>query len=309
MTMHSAVRPTIDSIHLLRCLDVLMVECSVTRAAVRLNVSQATMSHTLARLRQVFSDPLLIKRAGGMAPTSRGLELRAQVSTMLQGLERMLEGPTVFTPQHARMRYTMMLPEFVEPLLVPALIARLERDAPGVEVEFKVPDPIRAFELLAQGAVDLRLGYWPTTATGLHYKMLSRERLLCIARRRHPRVRGKIDIQDFLAARHVRVHRERTSVSMNAVDHAVARVGGKLKVALRVSNAYGLAHVVSQSSLIGIVTERLARHLSSIFPLEIAPLPISVPERQTALYWHERTHKEEPHRWFRHLITEITHDL
>lgn len=305
MSVHSPARPTIDSIHLLRCLDVLMVECSVTRAAARLNVSQATMSHALARLRQVFGDPLLIKRAGGMAPTSRGLELRTQVAALLRALGRMLEGPTVFTPALARMRFTMMLPEFVEPLLVPALISRLERDAPGVEVEFRAPDPIHAFEMLAQGSVDLRLGYWPTTATGLHYKMLSRERLVCIARRRHPRIRGRIDVEDFLAARHVRTHRERTSVSMNAVDHAVARLGTKLHVAVRVPNAYGLAHVVSQSLLIGIVTERLARHLSGIFPLQAAPLPIAVPERRTALYWHERTHKDEPHYWFRSLVTEI----
>lgn len=275
MPVHSPARPGIDSVHLLRCLEVLMVECSVTRAAARLNVSQTTMSHALARLRQVFGDPLLIKRAGGMAPTSRGLELRAQVGTVLRGLERMLEGPAVFTPGLARMRFTMMLPEFVEPLLAPALISRLERDAPGVEVEFRAPDPVRAFELLAQGTVDLRLGYWPTTATGLHYKMLSRERLVCIARRRHPRIRGGIDVEDFLAARHVRIHRERTSVSMNAVDHAVAKLAAKLHVAVRVPNAYGLAHVVSRSLLIGIVTERLARHLRGIFPLQVVPVPLA----------------------------------
>lgn len=303
--MHIPNRPLLDSIHLLHCFDVLVVERSVTRAAARLNVSQAAMSHALGRLRAVFGDPLLIRRSGGMAPTSRGLELHAQVSGLLQGVNRLFEGPLPFTPSHARMRFTLMLPEFLEPLLIPLLMRRLEHEAPEVEVEFRSPDPVHAFEYLEQGLIDLRLGIWPTVATGLRYKMLSRERLVCIVCKGRSSVRGQISAEDFLNARHVRIHRDRTSVSMNAVDRAAAALGRKLKVAARVQTTYGLAQIVSHSTLIGVVTERLARHLREQFPLQIMPLPLSVAEQRTAMYWHERTHNEEPHRWFRAVITDI----
>ena len=178
--MHIANRPSLDSVRLLHCFDVLMAECSVTRAAARLNVSQAAISHALGRLRRLFGDPLLIKRSGGMAPTSRGIELHAQVSGLLHGIERLFEGLLPFTPSRARMRFTVMLPEFLEYLLFPLLIPRLEREAPEVEVEFRSPDPVHAFEYLEHGVVDLRLGLWPTAARGLRYKMLSHERLVCI---------------------------------------------------------------------------------------------------------------------------------
>ena len=41
--------------------DVLMAERSVTRAAERLSIGQSAMSSTLARLRKLFGDPLLVR--------------------------------------------------------------------------------------------------------------------------------------------------------------------------------------------------------------------------------------------------------
>jgi len=300
-----AERPTLDSVHLLHCFDLLMVECSVTRAAARLNVSQAAMSHALSRLRRLFGDPLLIKRSGGMAPTSRGIDLHVQVLGLLHGIDRLFEEPQPFTPLQTRMRFTVMLPEFIEHCLFPRLMPRLELEAPDIEVEFRSPDPVHAFEYLEHGVVDLRLGLWPTKSRGLRYKMLSRECLVCIVRHGHPLARTALSAEGFFNAKHVRIYRDRTSVSMNAVDQASAALGHKLQVVVRVQNTYGLAEVVSHSSLIGIVTERLARNLSAQHSLQIMPLPLHIPEQRIALYWHERTHGEAPHRWFRSVITDI----
>ena len=47
-------------LNLLRTLDVLLSENNVTRAAQRLNLSQPSVSIQLARLRDIFADPLLL---------------------------------------------------------------------------------------------------------------------------------------------------------------------------------------------------------------------------------------------------------
>ena len=62
-------------LNLLVALDALLSERNVTRAAGRLALSQSAMSATLGRLRALFNDPLLLRTAGGMLPTSKGLEL------------------------------------------------------------------------------------------------------------------------------------------------------------------------------------------------------------------------------------------
>lgn len=48
-------------LNLLVILDVLLTERHVSRAAVRLNMSQPAVSHALARLRELLDDQLLIR--------------------------------------------------------------------------------------------------------------------------------------------------------------------------------------------------------------------------------------------------------
>lgn len=60
---------------LLRAFVVLMSEKSVSRTAERLGISQPATSHALARLRELFQDPLLLRTRAGMVPTERAGEI------------------------------------------------------------------------------------------------------------------------------------------------------------------------------------------------------------------------------------------
>ena len=51
-------------LNLFRVFEVVYRERNLTRAAAVLHVSQSAVSHSLARLREHFSDPLLFARAG-----------------------------------------------------------------------------------------------------------------------------------------------------------------------------------------------------------------------------------------------------
>ncbi|WP_461536010.1 LysR family transcriptional regulator [Spongorhabdus nitratireducens] len=58
-------------LNLLPVLHVLLEERNVTRAAGRLNLTQPAISRNLARLRQLFNDPLFTRTPKGLAPTPR----------------------------------------------------------------------------------------------------------------------------------------------------------------------------------------------------------------------------------------------
>src|SRR5580704_12598667 len=90
-------------LNLLVSLDVLIDEANVTRAAARLNVSQPALSAQLARLRDLFHDPLLVpSRTGrGMIPTARALELRGPLHVALKELETVIRRPPAFDPRTA----------------------------------------------------------------------------------------------------------------------------------------------------------------------------------------------------------------
>lgn len=58
-------------LNLLRALDALLDERSVTRAAARLSLTQPAVSGMLTRLRDAFNDPLFVRAPHGMMPTLR----------------------------------------------------------------------------------------------------------------------------------------------------------------------------------------------------------------------------------------------
>lgn len=294
---------------LLLCFDALMAERSVSRAAERLNLSQPAMSHALARLRRLFDDPLLLKGRGLMTPTSRALQLETQVRELLSGLRRLSEQPAAFEPATARVRFTVMAPEYAEYLLAAPLALQLEREAPEIVLDFRASDSERAFDWLARGDMDFRLGWWPEPPAALRYKLLFRDRLVCVVRKGHPRFRSTISTEDYLGAMHVRVQTPRTAVSSGAVDQAVTTLHRNLSVALRVQNLSVMSEVVAASNLVATIPERLASRLQEKYALQLLPLPLTVPDVRMALYWHERTHKHAAHRWFRQAMSEAAKAL
>ena len=88
-------------LNLLVYLDVLLRECSVTRAAEQLNITQPAMSNGLRRLRDLFDDPLLIRTSEGMRPTARALELQPQLREVLSKLEVVVQSSS-FTATFGR---------------------------------------------------------------------------------------------------------------------------------------------------------------------------------------------------------------
>lgn len=294
---------------LLRCFLTLMSERSVTKSALRLGLSQPAVSHALGRLRRLFDDPLLLKGHGHMTPTARALELESEVQALLAGAERLVSRPAEFVPATTRSRFVVMTPEFVEYLLAPPLIAQIEAHAPGTDIAFRTSDPEHAPDWFESGEIDIRLGWLPNPPPLLRVKLLFRDPLVCIARRNHPLLKNRINTAQYLDAAHVRVERPRTRVSTGAVDAAVTALGGRLRIALQVQNAFALVNAVAQSNLISTVPERMARIMASHHPLQILPLPLDVPDVRIAMYWHERTHKQPAHRWFRQLLAETARAL
>lgn len=288
-------------LQLLRCFEALMAERSVSRAAAKLNLSQPAMSHALARLRTLFDDPLLARGRGGMTPTTRALGLEPKLREALSASYRLVEKRTAFFPAEARQEFTVMTAEYVEYLLLPSLISRLREEAPFVRVTFRSAQPERALEWLEWGELDFRIGWWPESAPALRAKRLMRDPLVCVVRRGHPLIAGSITDDQFMGIAHV-VQSERMKSARRAVEQAVLSRHRQLEVQFKVQDALALCNVVAHSDLIGTLPERFARALATKFPLQVLPIPIAVPEIRQAMYWHERTHKEPSHQWFRNLV-------
>lgn len=310
----------------LRLLVVLVRERSVTRAAEHLGLSQPAVSHALATLRRHFDDALLVRSSHGMLPTHRALELAEAAAGVVEAADRLVHPPQGFDPTSERCAFVITTPEFVERELAPPLLERLQREAPGVAIEMRAPNPDLSRAWLESGEVDFRIAWiqdpWPES----RFARLPDDGLVCLVREGHPRVGRQLRLDDFFSLQHVRpfsalrphaLQEGKGSVSLEqymgnlhplrgiAARHAKRRI----QIAMVVQSFSAIQRLVSQSDAIATVTERLAHTADPRLRLRILRPPLPLPPLRGALYWHERTHTSPRHRWFRRLLLQVAQQM
>jgi DNA-binding transcriptional LysR family regulator len=296
-------------VRLLRAFVSLMSERSVSRAAERLGSSQPALSQSLARLRMLFGDPLLIRSRGGMTPTDRARELERSVRVILAEYERMLQPASRFDPAASRRRFVVSAPEYAEHMLMPALLARLRAEAPAVRVEVRTPQPERAAELLESGELDLRIAWLLQAPQALRSTPLFQDKIVCLASQSHQQIRGSLSLAQFLELPHVRPLGTGRPTTARVLDEAVEREGHKLERSFLVQNFLTIPLIVAATDMLATLPNRLALTFVAHHNLQLLEPPLRLPRIRYAAYWHERSHKDAGHRWFRSLVLEAAQAL
>ena len=105
---------------------------SVTRAAAKVGLSQPALSNALARLRALFRDPLFERSAGQMQPTPRARQLLIPLSEAISKLREAFETQAAFRPDASDREFLIATNDYVDSLLLPRVVQRLQRDAPSI---------------------------------------------------------------------------------------------------------------------------------------------------------------------------------
>lgn len=296
-------------IRLLRAFLVLMAEKNVSTAAEHLGLSQPATSHALARLRELFDDPLLLRSRSGMVASNRAPEFEKGVRTLLSTYDGLLRLARPFDPAVSSQTFVVSTPEYPERLLLPEVARRARREAPNVRIELHAPPREKALELLESGRLDLRISWLPSPPQSLRSVQLFQDRIVVVADAGHPTVRGSLTLEQFMHLPHARPHGTGRSVSGRVVDEAVQRLGGELKLAFQVQNYLTLPLILPGTDLIAAMPLRLARSLRRHHELQILEPPLRLPRIRYAAYWHERSHKDPAHIWLRKLVVESARAL
>lgn len=302
--------PDID-LHLLRCLDVLVSERHVTRAADKLDMSQSGMSTALARLRHVFDDPILVRTPQGMQLSEHAAEIAGAVRRALNEIELALARRGAFDPATSSVTFVVMASDYVGLTLLPPLIERLRREAPGVALKIVSPQPNRIREALANSEADLVLGFYHDIADGLFQTVLLHETLVCVARAGHPRIKGAVTQADYALADHISYGAPPTFVSSLDIvlDRVLPPLGVERRICVQVPVMSMMTPVIARTDLIATMPRRLARSVAELPALQVVPLPFELEPLPQRAIWHERMHENNAHRWLRALTQEIGRSL
>jgi DNA-binding transcriptional LysR family regulator len=284
--------------------DAIYTEGSVTQAARRLNLTQPAVSHALAKLRDTCGDPLFVRNGRTISPTPAARQMISAVRQSIYGLKTTLGNIAVFDPQTARLRFTIGMRDLLESTLLPELMAGICKRAPHVDIAV-VRAGRRDLEAeLASGAIDAAIDILLPVSSDVRQTRLTAQSLAVLARKKHPRLRGKLTLKSYLAEEHIMVSSRRRGQSQE--DLELARGGYRRSVRLRCQHYFAAARVVATTDLLCSTTRPVADILAEVLPLQVLRFPLATPDFDAFLYWHANVDADPANRWLRALLLEQT---
>lgn len=289
---------TLD-LNLLKALDALLDEGSVTRAAARLALTQPAVSGMLTRLRESFDDPLFVRAQRGIVPTPRAQALALPVKQVLGEIERLLQ-PDTFDPAIASLTLSIAATDYAQRTIILPLLSALRHQAPGIRLSVRPVQDESVVSQLESGDLDLAILTPETTYEGLHSRHLYDEHYVVVLRHGHPAAKG-LTLDRFCELDHAIVSYA-GGAFRGVTDNALAQLGRKRRVSLSVTSFLILVEALRSSDLIAVVPKRLVTEEDGLQQVEP---PLAIPGFAKVAAWHERTHHNPAHRWIRALLSEV----
>lgn len=285
-------------LNLLVTLDVLLTEHNVTRAAERLNFSQPSVSVHLAKLRDIFDDPLLLPGPRGMRPTARAEALREPLRQALEALEQAVAPASPFDPAQAKNTWRVAATDYGESTIILPTLNALRTSAPGTRLAVLGLAPPHIEKQAERGEIDLAFHTTDGAPPGLRRRALFTERYVLVGRTGHPRLKRRPTLAQFCALDHVIVSPDGGGF-FGVTDEALKAAGAARRVVLSVPHFLFVMTAVASTDLVAMLPERLVRGAGA---LQVVEPPVEVPGYEMSMLWHERVHRDPGHQWLRDTV-------
>jgi DNA-binding transcriptional LysR family regulator len=272
----------------------LMRHRRASRVAQELRLTQPAISHALKRLRTLWGDPLFLRRPQGFEPTSVAHALEPRIRAVVEMMAETLATPEPFNPSRSDRVMRLGAYDYELATLLPRLLARMAEGAPAMTVQALPLQPAQALDALADGSIDLALGFFGAVPPGFAADILHDETYRVVARQDHP-VWSEFDAVSYAAARHLIVA-PRGDVR-GIVDQALALQGLARRVAASVPLFFPALASVAGADLVATLPARLAVGFAPAFGLKSAPLPFAVPSFAVMAVRHIRDARSPVHDW------------
>jgi len=299
---------TAIDLNLLVALDLLLDEGSVRGAARRAHLSPSAMSHTLARLRDLLDDEVLVRAGRGMVPTPRAEALALPVKELLGQARAVLATGQRFRPEALRRRFRVVCTDHVATVLFSRAEPLLTAEAPGVDLLLAPLTPDTMADLRA-GRVDAAVGVFPEAVPEVRMRRLFVDRFVTVCRPRHPRLgeATELTLEAFLDEDHVLVAPRGTPEGL--VDEMLAARGARRRVARAFPSFLAAVWHLSTTDAVLTVSERLVHTLAPTVPLRVFRPPVALAPYRLMLAWHPRLDQSPADRWFRSVLVRAAEGL
>ncbi|MCE0810833.1 LysR family transcriptional regulator [Buttiauxella sp. S04-F03] len=290
-------------LNLLIAFAVLFREQSVSLAADKLHLGQPAVSGSLARLREMFDDPLFIRSGHRMQPTARASELHGELMPLLEQLQSALFQQAEFNPAHAKATVTIGMTDWVEMWLMPQLVPALREHAPGVRLNVVANDPFTDAQRLEGGELDMIISVANQSARWMEREQLSAMEFVTLWNPTQLQLEAPLNAETYAAQQHVLVsYREASS---SHIDTLLARQGLKREISYTTPHFSALPGLLSMMPVLATVPQGLCESWQKTWGLRSSPVPLEMAPFDVALLWHQRHNSDAALMWVRGFIKRL----
>ena len=285
-------------LNLLIAFEALLETRSVSRAAERMNLSQAAMSSALGRLREYFGDEILIVDKKRMFPTAFAESLMPQVAECLRHLGDLVATTRSFDPAISRRTFRVVGSDYVSAVLLVPLAEHLVEVAPHLRLEILLPSD-SILKQIEDGTVDLLITPQEFISPDLPAVLLYEERHVVVGWKGNSLLsRGAISEEEFFGCGHVTVSigNQRTSAFG---DRQLEILRKERRVEVIVPSFTMVPWFLLNTGRLAVMHERLAVVMGGHFPLAHVPMPFEFPMMKEMAQFRFARANDEGLTWLR----------
>ncbi|MFK3713126.1 LysR family transcriptional regulator [Leclercia adecarboxylata] len=302
--MYSPLRKL--DMNLLLIFDSLYRHGSVTDAANELALSPSALSHALNRLRVALEDPLFVRTGGRMVPTARAESIAAKVSGALGSLSSCLHEPGHFEAEKSRERFTFAATDYTAAAILPALVARVNRLAPGITIKIVYSRDFNADDDLLSGKVDFALGFEEEQKhprRGIESMTCFTDDYVVAVRRGHPDIQDSLTRERYLSAGHVVVRP--WLETRGVIDRYLESQQVRRRIVVELPSLMIAPLIVSRSDLVITLPKRGIASVFDMKDLVVFAPPFPTPQYTLKAYYSPTLGNSPGHLWMREQILAI----
>lgn len=285
--------------NLLVILETLMYERNLTRAAEKLFIGQPAVSHALARLRDLFDDPLLVRNGRALEPTVRALAILKELQPAMDTISSAVSRAKEFNPATSCDTFRIGLSDDAEFGLFPTLLNHILEEAPHAVIVVRRVNFLLIPTMLIAGEISVGVSYATVLPANAKRKKIREMRVKILRGDNRP---GALTLDEYCARPHALV--SFSGDLIGKIDNDLAQIGRMRKVILAVPQFSGLRCILPNTEILAAVPDYAAAALIENTGLRADDLPFPIVTSDLSMVWGSVTDNDPAERWLRSRIVK-----
>ena len=293
-------------LNLLRVFQAIAEENSLTAAGQRLGLSQPAVSYSLGRLRAMFNDPLFVRAGNAMQATPVALELLVPIQRAMMNFQAALNFGEQFKPRQSKRTFRLAMSDLGEMTFLPPLCEQLGQLAPHVHLEVVNMPLSLIVDHLRSGQLDFAVGNLASIKDLTNYTTLFHEAYVCMTSAPIENSQPQLSVEDYLSKQHILV----SSIENNhqQVEQYLRDVNIRRTIALQVPHFSVVPQILACTDWMVTLPKRAAESLDQGRRFATYDLPVTIPDVEVTVHWHQDFQNTEASIWFRELLISTLSD-